>query len=195
MFNFDLSQIIESYLLKNRECREYDIICHLQEQNHLPKDVLRHPLSMFRSHFLIFNALYRLQLKTHIHRQYDLDINSLLITLTPTSDNTANNQFSTSNNKPGRYSALSLFYLDYKQVMQTTEQDVNRLLDSFWKHYFNDDQKQKALGVLELSEPVTSHDIKQQYRRLAMKHHPDRGGDADKLVAIHQAKQCLEMYF
>ena len=195
MFNFDLSQIIERYLLNNHECREYDIICHLQEQNYLPKDVLRQPLSMFRCHFLIFNALYRLQLNSYIHGQYHLDIGHLLISLIPASQQSSKIRLNHHENKPDKHSALSLFYLDYKHVMQTTEQDVNHLLDSFWKHYFNDDQKQKALATLELTEPVTTHEIKQQYRRLAMKHHPDRGGNGDKLVAIHQAKQCLEMYF
>jgi DnaJ-domain-containing protein 1 len=79
--------------------------------------------------------------------------------------------------------------------MQTTEQDVTKLLDQFWKGFLNDDQKQNALHILGLSDPVDFNQIKKQYRRLAMKHHPDRGGDADQLIAVHQAMQCLEMYY
>jgi DnaJ-domain-containing protein 1 len=93
------------------------------------------------------------------------------------------------------HNPLALLYLDYAQVMQTTAQDVTKLLDQFWKHYLNDDQKLNALSVLGLSEPVDFDQIKKQYRRLAMKHHPDRGGDADQLIAVYQAMQCLEMYY
>lgn len=197
MFNFDLSQSIEGFLLENQICKEYDIIRHLQSKNELPKDALRLPLSMFRCHFLIHNALYRLQLSAHIHQRYSLSISSLNISMEPYPDILKNNgEYSASEDQTiDKHDPLSLFYLDYNQVMQTSEQDVNRLLDQFWKHYLNDDQKTNALKVLGLNEPVDFNKIKKQYRRLAMKHHPDRGGDADQLIAVHQAMQCLEMYY
>jgi hypothetical protein len=199
MFNFDLSQAIENYLLKNRDSREFDIIRHLQNTNRLPKDALHNPLSMFRCHFLVFNALYRLQLKSHIHKNYGLSISSLKISLTEyildASVNNITDSITTKALDLKLHNPLALFYLDYAQVMQTTEQDVTKLLDQFWKHYLNDDQKLNALSVLGLSEPVDFDQIKKQYRRLAMKHHPDRGGDADQLIAVYQAMQCLEMYY
>jgi hypothetical protein len=200
MFNFDLSHAIERYLINNRESREFDIIRHLQSINLLPNDALREPLSMFRCHFMIFNALYRLQLNTHIHQRYGLTISSLKISLSEYSldnkgDSALNGSEHSEKSDLQSHDPLSLFYLDYGQVMQTTEQDVNKLLDQFWKGFLNDDQKQNALNILGLSDPVDFNQIKKQYRRLAMKHHPDRGGDADQLIAVHQAMQCLEMYY
>lgn len=43
------------------------------------------------------------------------------------------------------------------------------------------------------SDCKTSQEVKSEYRRLAMKYHPDRGGDAKIMTAINRAyKQALE---
>lgn len=43
--------------------------------------------------------------------------------------------------------------------------------------------------VLGLSGPGVSRDeIEQKHRRLAMEHHPDRGGDVDKMARINRAR-------
>lgn len=44
---------------------------------------------------------------------------------------------------------------------------------------------------LELSTDCTFDDIKQQYRILAMKHHPDKGGDVEKFQKIKFAYEVL----
>jgi curved DNA-binding protein CbpA len=199
LFNFDLSPEIERFILSNPNTREYDIIRHLQSVNCIPSTALSNSLSMFRCHFLIFNALYRLQLKTHVHQTYSLNISSVKITVTDYLAKYLENQpqKNQQQNHPTehRNNALSYFYLDINHVMKATEQDINRLLEQFWNSYFNNDQKQNALKVLGLCEPIDFVTIKKQYRRLAMKHHPDRGGDANQLIEVHQAMQCLEMYY
>jgi curved DNA-binding protein CbpA len=200
LFNFDLSPEIEKFILSNPNTREYDIIRHLQSVNRIPSTALSNSLSMFRCHFLIFNALYRLQLKTHVHQTYSLNISSIKITVTNYVPEYLDNQLQQNQpqqNHPTEHNnnALSHFYLDINHVMKASEQDVNRLLDQFWNSYFNNDQKQNALKVLGLCEPIDFIAIKKQYRRLAMKHHPDRGGDANQLIEVHQAMQCLEMYY
>jgi hypothetical protein len=193
MFNFDLSQEIEQYLLAHPVCKEYELIQTLQQQGRLPKDVLKTSLSLFRCHFLIHNALYRLQYQAVVKKRYVLDISAIEIRLTPygTAESTNNDQESELN----YFNPLSHFYLDWRHLHQTDEDDVNTLLGQFWQHYFNPTQKQNALKVLELEEPVDFNTIKKQYRRLAMTHHPDRGGDSDKLIEVHQAMQCLEQYY
>ena len=189
MFDFDLSPDIERYVLDTPICREYDIIGHLQKKGRLPVDALKTPLSLYRCHFLVFNGLYRLQLQTHVHKNYQLMISPLRIEVLPydewDGDSTNINQ----------HDALSHFYLDYQHVAQMDEQDVNQLLDQFWLHYFSDDKKAAALNTLALTEPVDFKAIKKQYRRLVMQHHPDRGGNADLLIEVHQAMRCLEQYY
>jgi molecular chaperone DnaJ len=45
--------------------------------------------------------------------------------------------------------------------------------------------------VLGLSENATSDEIKKTYRKLAMEHHPDKGGDEEKFKKISQAYDTL----
>ncbi len=194
MFNFDLSHDIEKYLLSHPISKEYEVIGHLQSIGRIPTKSLRQPLSLFRCHFLIFNALYRLQYLTHQHQQYQISISSIRIELLPYP------KFGTSNDKNiSHHDSLALFYTDLSQLNQTREQDVTRLLKSFWEEFLCPKRKQNALTTLGIDpQDMNRIDfpfIKKQYRRLIMKHHPDRGGSSEKMIAIHQAMQCLEHYY
>jgi hypothetical protein len=199
MFNFDLSQDIERHLLNTPQCTEYAIITHLQSLGRLGKNVLSSPLSLFRCHFLIHNALYRLKYLALSHKQYNISISSMSITLNPYDTCPTTNTFLPDTSELGPCSKLGLFYLDLTQLNQTQEQDVNNLLDQFWKKFYNPQQKNQALTTLKIHPDeqvnIDFKSIKKQYRRLVMQHHPDRGGDANKLIAIQQAMQCLEHYY
>ncbi len=208
MFNFDLSQDIEPFLLSHPSCKEFDIIQHLQAKGRLSKNVLATPLSLFRCHFLIFNALYRLQYLSLHHQRYQLSISSLSIQLSLViaadighllTDNQQTPDQQASAQQLDHNSDLGLFYLDLTQLNQTSQQDVNALLDSFWQQYFNPEQKTQALTTLQINideqAGIDFKAIKKQYRRLVMQHHPDRGGDASQLIAIQQAMQCLHHYY
>src|SRR6056297_3624330 len=46
-------------------------------------------------------------------------------------------------------------------------------------------------SVLGVNKDASQSDIKQAYRRLAMMHHPDRGGDASKLSIVNEAYEVL----
>ena len=45
--------------------------------------------------------------------------------------------------------------------------------------------------ILGVNENATADEIKQAYRKLAMQHHPDRGGDAEQFQKIQQASSIL----
>lgn len=200
MFNFDLSQDIECYLLTQQACREYDIIRHLQEIKRLPLSALSDSLSMFRCHFLVFNALHRIKLKWQSDNNCKtrLEISSLRIWVHPYDKNESITQES-KQQETTQFDPLSLFYLDLRQLNQTTQTDIHKLLDQFWIRYssgsLDTKEKQQALSVLELNGDVDFNAVKKQYRRLAMRHHPDRGGDENKLIAINQAMARLESYY
>ncbi len=53
------------------------------------------------------------------------------------------------------------------------------------------DERRDALAELELTDPVDWRAIKSQHRQLAMRHHPDRGGDEARLQAINAAMNVL----
>ncbi|NOR54922.1 MAG: DnaJ domain-containing protein [Sulfurovum sp.] len=52
----------------------------------------------------------------------------------------------------------------------------------------------KALDILGLPQLITREDVKNQYRFLAKKNHPDLGGNAEKMEAINAAYQLLIQY-
>lgn len=200
MFHFDLSQDIHQYLQGHPLTKELDIIRHLQRISRLPMDALRSDLSMFRTHFLVFNGLYRLRKQGHDQQTFHLEISALSIQLMPYESSNSKSSDKSHTHSVKSADPLYFFYTDLQQLNQTTTQDVQRLLDLFWQRYIapeqiSDQQKLEALAELELSDPVDFNTIKQQYRRLAMRHHPDRGGDQEKLVSINQAMQCLEVYY
>ena len=45
--------------------------------------------------------------------------------------------------------------------------------------------------ILELDKNVEHSEIKKKYRKLAIKHHPDKGGDENKFKEIAEAYQIL----
>lgn len=53
---------------------------------------------------------------------------------------------------------------------------------------------EKALETLGLPKLITKSDIKKQYRFLAGKHHPDRGGEAARMEEINHAYKLLMKY-
>ncbi len=53
---------------------------------------------------------------------------------------------------------------------------------------------EEALEILELPKFITKEDIKNQYRFLAKKYHPDVGGDAQKMEQLNHAYQLLMKY-
>ena len=49
----------------------------------------------------------------------------------------------------------------------------------------------EALDVLELSPKYSQAEVKAAYRRLALKHHPDRGGSLQKMVQVNLAYEAV----
>lgn len=51
----------------------------------------------------------------------------------------------------------------------------------------------ESFAFMELPTTATEEDIKQKFRELAMKYHPDKGGDKDKFTALLEHKnKCLK---
>jgi hypothetical protein len=51
-----------------------------------------------------------------------------------------------------------------------------------------------AMAVLGISVLPNSKDLKKLFRHLAMKYHPDHGGDGSKMALINAAREYLEAY-
>lgn len=166
---------------------EYTLIRSLVDSGVLKRDYAATPLELFRTHFRLMNALYLLQQEWLAENRY-LHISVLEIRL-----NTWVPELGEAHTP-----ALSImrdFYLDWRHYEAATAETVDSLLNDFWRRYaaqgVDEHERSEALRILGLTEPVDFPAIKQRYRRLAMAHHPDRGGDDKSLQIINNAMAVL----
>ncbi|WP_432697272.1 DNA-J related domain-containing protein [Marinobacterium sp. YM272] len=143
-------------------------------------------LLLFRKHFLIMNALYRLR-PVLAEEGFELSISALHIQLhprvaTPSSGATG----LLADDQP-----LRDYYLDWQEFENSSSDYVRRLLDGFWQRYMNDDRRSDALSTLALESDASDAQIRIAYRRMAARHHPDRGGDADQFRRVREAYELL----
>lgn len=167
---------------------EQHLIKHLVAQELLPDNYGSSPLLLFQTHFALFNALYLW--RDELHEQgLDLDIGLMDVQVRKLEQ--AAGQSVTG----AREHKLREYYLDWSHYGVATEQSVEDLLSDFWQQVaskpVNSGEREQALQVLSLHEPVTLAEVKQRYRRLAMALHPDRGGDTEQLQEINWAMAVL----
>ena len=165
---------------------EYELIKILETENEpdFSRDHLRDSLSLFQTHFLLFHALYLLQQQFWENKTARLEINAVCIQLLPFTRNATDTALD-------EHNPLRDYYLDLNNLTNTDANDVEVLLTQFWSRFVADDDRRQALAALELTDPVDWPTIKTQHRRLAMQHHPDRGGAEDRLQAINAAMDVL----
>lgn len=164
---------------------EYDLIKKLTKKQHVQfQDLsLSDNLTLFQTHFILFNGLYVLQQKLVKQQRYYLSISPIKIHLMP--------YVKASRSALTEHDPLRDYYIDFSNLGSTTGADVARLLADFWARLTSTEQREQALDILGLEGPVDYSAIKRQHRRLAMQHHPDRGGDKERLQAINEAMVCL----
>lgn len=142
-------------------------------------------LALFQAHFLVMNALYRLQ-EQLFDENIHLHISPLEIFLQPLSD-VATNALAENSSQ----SALKRYYCDWDHFQSTDEQDVEHLLGHFWQHYLAPDKQVDAYRALQLEPGATWSLVQEAYRRMASLSHPDRGGDATEFMLIREAYEVL----
>lgn len=182
--------------LKNGQpIQEYALLKALTEQGFQGFKPSLDSLELFRSHFLCFHLLYRLQADWFSQGKGWLEIYTLNIQLHPVTSKQS--------------SALTLpdslrdYYLDYQHFLDTQVADVQSLLDDFWSQFSTNSfassaQLNQALQQLELQdcvlEQLTLTQVNQQYRKLSAVHHPDKGGETEKFQTISAAANLLRKH-
>jgi hypothetical protein len=172
---------------------EYELFRLLQARPYqiFDKNCLSEPLLMFQSHFVLFHSLYQLR-ATYLSEQVaDIRIHPSNIRLWPYH-----------NNKPGMTEPDKLqgYYLDWNNFSDTTEGDVEKLLQSFWKamqgqQSMPDRESIKAAyAYFELAADSDFRQVKTAYHKYQHLHHPDKGGDKQKSQQIEANFQRLKAY-
>ncbi len=165
---------------------EYDLIQGLTQQD--PAFAFEgdnSSLALFRQHFLVMNALYQLQAELFEEGTY-LSISPLAIRLESLQDS-GQSALPTDNAE----APLREYYLDWNNLSQTTHGDVDSMLNRFWERYLALDKRLAALQTLELPADASWEAVKQAYRRLAARHHPDKGGAPARFRDIRGAYEVL----
>lgn len=165
---------------------EFDLLQRLRSDRRLTfgDERLDNPRTLFRTHFLLFHHLYRLRDALWRTRSGDLDIHTLSIRLRPDTP-----EASAALTQPD---PLSIYYLDLANLDGTSATDIDTMLSRFWADFGRYDRRSEALAALELPADADDDAILRQYRRLAMRHHPDRGGERARLQAINAALTILD---
>lgn len=150
-------------------------------------------MTLFRTHFLVYNALYELKDELIRKAHWILEISAVNIKLHP---------YEFGHQLLSQKDPMRDYYLDLSALQETTEEELDDMLRNFWKKIDIEEEKQvvrglssRALKCLDLEEPITFAEIKKQYRKLAMQHHPDRGGDATRIQEINEAMEILKAAF
>ena len=177
-------------ILQNQEepIKEYDLIRLLGERGHerFSGSFLGNEPELFRAHFILFNALYKLRQHMRATENREIEISAVKIVLYKGDQPSEGLQKS---------DPLEAYYLNEANLKETTDDDVYELLASFWNRFQASTDKDQALALLALQEPVEPDVIRKRYRELAFEHHPDRGGSAEKLATINEAMDTLRVYY
>ncbi|WP_351010834.1 DNA-J related domain-containing protein [Shewanella sp. S1-58-MNA-CIBAN-0166] len=144
---------------------------------------------LFKRNFLLMNALYELQ-DILIPKQW-LQVKAMEIQIFRIIPASADIQHI-------RDGALRDYYLDWNNY-DSSVNVVREMLESFWSSFqeyigVNTQLMHKghALKVFELDETATNKDIRKQWRKLALKWHPDREqGNAERFREVCEAWQTL----
>ena len=182
-----LTSLLGSCLSNGDAFSEYDLIRWLQApgQAVFREDALADTTTLFRTHFLVMHCLYRLRQQWLKEKRGLLKVTALQVQLIAADDR--------GGNALSEHDPLAEYYLDLNGLT-TSDEDIDQLLNEFWKRMVIPESYDADLDCLELQPPCDATTIRRQYRKLAMKHHPDRGGCHERFREITAAYQRLRTY-
>lgn len=163
---------------------EYALLRHLRGAG--PLQGLEE-VELFRIHFLLFHHLHRLRQELERQRLGTVEVHCLGIRLQPIYGHHPN-----PDRLPLAPDPMARYYLDAGHLATTREQ-VHDLLQWFWKRYRVHGRREAALAELELCPAATSGEVDRRFRRLALRHHPDHGGELERFRRLVEAVEVLRV--
>ena len=202
--------------LFQRGVSEYELIEILKKAPyHFFDDAsLREPLMLFKTHFIVFHALYQLKRRWIEQGEGVLDIHTLNIKLNQESAHSDKNSTHGDNYKDkesqGKVGAiteadaLAEYYLDWGNFEKADRKSVDALLNAFWHrmasgnaHTFEQEDIADAHALLGLpqDEHVSLSVLKRVYKKALQLVHPDKGGTQQEAQDVIHAYQLLLGYY
>lgn len=189
-----LDSALETELLSETEpMREHELIQRLQGAPYelFDEQALSGSLQLFQTHFILFNALYRLREKWRQEKLFELSIHTLAIVKKP---------YEEYEEALVSKDVLADYYLNWEHFESTRANDVDDLLNSFWNRVQGIRQPpaqaelDKAMQVMEFeeSEVTDKGNLKRRYRQLLHRHHPDKGGSKQQVQEVKWAYTILQ---
>lgn len=163
---------------------EYALIEALDKQypSLFPKPNFTEKVLLFQHHFMLRHCLYRLQTEYAHLGDYCLDISLVMLVKRPVTDP-----------KQGLnlHDPLREYYLDLSNMNKESESSIEALLNAFWTQLTHFIAAPEAHKILGLTGNESHQEKQQQYRKLAQRHHPDKGGNTEDFDKIQQAWQSI----
>ena len=207
--------------LFQRGVSEYELIEILKKAPyHFFDDAsLREPLMLFKTHFIVFHALYQLKRRWIEQGEGVLDIHTLNIKLNQESAHSDKNSTHSDHNsahgdndkesqdKVGAITeadTLAEYYLDWGNFEKADRKSVDALLNAFWQrmasgnaHTFDQEDIADAHALLGLpqDEHVSLSVLKRVYKKALQLVHPDKGGTQQEAQDVIHAYQLLLGYY
>ena len=202
--------------LFQRGVSEYELIEILKKAPYQFFDdaSLREPLMLFKTHFIVFHALYQLKRRWIEQGEGVLDIHTLNIKLNQESAHSDKNSTHGDNykdkesqDKVGAITeadALAEYYLDWGNFEKADRKSVDALLNAFWHrmasgnaHTFEQEDISDAHALLGLpqDEHVSLSVLKRVYKKALQLVHPDKGGMQQEAQDVIHAYQLLLGYY
>lgn len=182
----ELLEVLDGLLRQKPVWREEELLDRLREGGHAVFGGWHSadPVRLFRAHFTLFHLLYLLRDRLRASGEADLEIHCLRIARGAPKWHEGL--------VPELHDPLRAYYLDLKQLEETDRAAVETLLETFWGTYHRRSRRLDALAVLGLEKNASDADIRRAWRRLALRHHPDRGGDPATFRRMAEAATILK---
>ncbi|EGQ9762126.1 DNA-J related domain-containing protein [Vibrio alginolyticus] len=181
--------MLEILIKQPSNWKVHTLASSLGEQGYISKLDDSPDKDLFKRNFLIMNALYQLQ--DTLYPDSWLQVEAMDIQLMSSME--------ALRHKIDIHDPLREYYLDWRNY-EADEDEVRRLLNEFWTTYQKfiggssvaSVDKTKALSLFELNTDATPAEIRKQWRKLALRWHPDReNGDAERFRVLCEAWNVL----
>lgn len=176
-----LTDSLHSLLVSGKKYTEFELITCLKSPPFelFDKNALQDNLSLFQHHFVLFHCLYQLQVLWLNEEAGYLKISALEI---------QKKDVKTAQLEESADAKIRDYYQELDNLNDTSEQDVEALLDSFWEKFGTAKYWQKpsaadvqtAFRFFAIDEQASWRQVRKAYLRFQSDYHPDKGGETEK---------------